>query len=138
MKIEFANRITVKQFNCLRAAVGWQELDNKQAKTGIKNSIVFVACHKKQPIGMARIITDGGYIIFIADVIVLPVYQGKGIGTKLMNKVMKYISNQQNEGYKFLISLGASKGKEQFYEKFGFKQRPNDESGAGMSIWKSE
>ena len=30
--------------------------------------------------------------------------------------------------------LGASKGKEGFYEKFGFVSRPNEELGAGMIL----
>lgn len=31
--------------------------------------------------------------------------------------------------------LGASKGKEAFYEKFGFVSRPNEELGAGMILF---
>ena len=31
--------------------------------------------------------------------------------------------------------LGASKGKESFYEKFGFISRPNEELGAGMILY---
>ena len=32
--------------------------------------------------------------------------------------------------------LGASKGKEAFYEKFGFISRPNESLGAGMILYK--
>ena len=135
MKIEIKDGITVEQFNTLRAAVGWATLEDVQAQTGINNSISFVAYYENQAVGMARIITDGGYVIFIADVIVLPEYQGKGIGRQLMEKVMGYIGEQKKDGYKFMVSLGSATGKEGFYEKFGFRQRPNDRSGAGMSIW---
>ena len=31
--------------------------------------------------------------------------------------------------------LGAAKGKEGFYEKFGFVTRPNDDVGAGMILY---
>ncbi len=31
--------------------------------------------------------------------------------------------------------LGASKGKESFYEKFGFISRPNEDLGAGMILY---
>lgn len=41
-------------------------------------------------------------------------------------------------GDKIMFILGAAKGKEDFYEKFGFKQRPNDFSGSGMSMWKTK
>jgi hypothetical protein len=34
-----------------------------------------------------------------------------------------------------MINLMAARGKEGFYKKFGFIERPNDEKGAGMSQW---
>ena len=36
-------------------------------------------------------------------------------------------------GYKFIIT--ARKGKEPFYAKLGFVERPNEEAGAGMNQW---
>ena len=41
-------------------------------------------------------------------------------------------------GDKIMFILGAAKGKEGFYEKFGFKVRPNDFNGSGMSMWKAK
>lgn len=38
-------------------------------------------------------------------------------------------------GYKVKLNLNSAKGKEPFYEKFGFKIRPNEECGAGMDQW---
>ena len=38
-------------------------------------------------------------------------------------------------GYKVKITLNSAKGKETFYEQFGFKVRPNDDAGAGMDQW---
>lgn len=35
-----------------------------------------------------------------------------------------------------MFILGAAKGKEAFYEKFGFNKRPNEQSGHGMSMYK--
>lgn len=37
-----------------------------------------------------------------------------------------------------MFILGAARGKEAFYEKFGFKVRPNDFSGSGMSMWRTK
>jgi hypothetical protein len=34
-----------------------------------------------------------------------------------------------------MICLLAAKGKEEFYKKFGFEERPNEKSGSGMSQW---
>ena len=40
-----------------------------------------------RPIGMARVLGDGGYILYIADVIVLPEHQGPASGY-MMEQVM--------------------------------------------------
>jgi hypothetical protein len=34
-----------------------------------------------------------------------------------------------------MVNLMAAQGKEGFYKKFGFAERPNDGHGAGMSLW---
>ncbi len=47
-----------------------------------------------------------------------------------------YIDNQLKEGWRIKIVIVASKGKEAFYEKLGFKARPNDNDGPGMDMWR--
>lgn len=59
-------------------------------------------------IGMGRIIGDGARIFYIQDVVIHPNFQGKGIGTTIMEKLIAYI------------------------EKFGFQKRPNEFRGNGM------
>ena len=83
-------------------------------------------------IGMSRLVGDHSFIYFIADVIVLPEYQNQGIGTALMKKIMSYLQeNVQDYSY---ITLMSAKGKEAFYEKFGFFKRPTDKFGYGMMV----
>ena len=79
---------------------------------------------------------DKGYIAYLADVIVNPEYQGQGIGKKMVQECIKYIDNQLKEGWHIKIVIVASKGKEAFYEKLGFKARPNDNDGPGMDMWR--
>ena len=40
------------------------------------------------------------------------------------------------EGWRVKIVIVASKGKELFYEKLGFKVRQNDNNGPGMAMWR--
>jgi len=76
-------------------------------------------------------------VFYIQDVIVIPEYQNKGIGTQLMKKVMEYIEKHANDNS--VIGLMSAKGKEKFYEKFGFSIRPNENFGSGMTIfWKKK
>ncbi len=48
---------------------------------------------------------------------------------------MDFIHEQLKPGYKFMVSLCSAKRKEEFYKKFGFIVRPNDDVGSGMHQW---
>ena len=79
MEIEYQNHITVEEYNTLRQSVGWNRIEAEQAQTGLSNSTYQVkAVHGEEVVGMARLISDGGYVVLIAEVIVRPDYQGKG------------------------------------------------------------
>lgn len=80
-------------------------------------------------IGMARVISDGGYVVYIADVIVLPEYQGKGVGQLIMEDVMKYIYEVISDGAPVMVNLMSAFSRESFYEQFGFVKRPTKEVG---------
>jgi GNAT superfamily N-acetyltransferase len=84
---------------------------------------------------MARIVSDGGYVRYIADVVVHPDYQGCGIGKAMINQIMEHIRRGKREDERILVCLMAAKGKEPFYKKCGLEERPNEGHGAGMSIW---
>ena len=72
----------------------------------------------------------------VPDVIVLPDYQNRGIGKELMSKAMEFINKTFIEkGQTIFVNLISAKGRESFYEKYGFEKRPNDKFGAGMSQW---
>ncbi len=49
-------------------------------------------------IGVVRLSWDGGYVAFLSDVIVIPEYQGQGIGKKLVEAVIKRIKDDMS-GY---------------------------------------
>lgn len=132
--VKFVHSIDVKEYNFLRKSVGWNELSANQAITGLKNSAYIVAATLgEQTIGMSRVVSDGGYIAYIADVVVYPEYQGYGIGKTMMKMVMQYIQENMNEGETVFVNLMAAKGREPFYSQFGFEERPNEKHGAGMT-----
>ena len=47
----------------------------------------------------------------------------------------RVIWDQLKPGYKFMVSLASAKGKEDFYKKFGFIARPDEDHGPGMHQW---
>jgi len=132
--IQFVHTIEEEEYNFLRKSVGWPVLSARQALLSINNSSYFVACrHDSKTIGMTRVAGDGGYIAYIADVIVIPEYQGLGIGKTMVGMAMQAIKDGMQEGETVFVNLMAAKEKEPFYNKFGFVVRPNEAHGAGMT-----
>ena len=63
---------------------------------------------------------------------VVPEYQSKKIGTEIMKKIVEIINDYKKINPNIRVYLGASKGKENFYKKFGFKTRQEADLGEGM------
>ena len=134
--IAYKHEITPEDYNNMRLAVGWRVLNPIQADTGLKNSAYLVsAWDDKKPVGMARVISDGGYMTLIVDVMVVPEYQGQGIGKQLLENINSWLDSLGESGNCIMVNLMATTGNEGFYEKLGFEARPNDRMGAGMVRW---
>lgn len=134
--IIYDHDLEVSDYNNLRDLVGWGMIPEKQARAGLNRSdFVIAAKDGERTVGMSRVLTDGGCVALILDVVVHPDYQGKGIGRTLMQSVMNFINHRIELGEESYICLMAAKGKEDFYKKFGFEERPNDNRGAGMTQW---
>ena len=134
MNITYINTISVEDCNRLRDSAGWPQVHPDQLETGLKNSAFIVAAKDgENTVGMARLVSDGGHVVFIVDVLVLPEYQRKGIGKTMMGKIMEYVHGKLKNGYFIQVDLMAAKSKEKFYEEFGFIKRPNENYGSGMT-----
>ena len=135
-EIKYVQDITPEEYMQLRRDVGWKEFPLEQAKACIDNAY-YVVCVRdgEKAIGVVRLLWDGGYIAFLSDVIVDAAYRGQGIGKTLVESCLIQLKKDMKPGYKVKITLNSAKGKEPFYEKFGFKVRPNDDAGAGMDQW---
>lgn len=134
--ITYRNEISTEAYHTLRHGVGWKALDSAQAARGLKNSAYLIsAWDGGLPAGMARVISDGGYMFLIVDVMVLPEYQGRGIGREMMNRINSWIDELARDGSCIMVNLMATPGNESFYEKLGFVTRPNHHMGAGMVRW---
>ena len=136
MTITYTNQISLVDYQALRQAVGWPKIEEKMAEIGLQNSqYIISAIHDGKTIGMARVVGDGGYYMTVVDVIVLPEYQGKGIGKTMMQKVIEYAQSCVSGEQIANVALFSAKGREPFYEQRGFVARPDDNFGAGMMMY---
>lgn len=136
MNIVYKECISVEDYNTLREAVGWGTLCDEQVRQGLEHSTYVISgYYKDKIIGSARIIWDRGYIAYLADVMVMPEYQKMGIGYYMVEQAITFVKSQLKAGWKIKIVLISAKGKEAFYKKFGFNERPNEDAGSGMDMW---
>lgn len=127
----------VEEFNFLYDAVKWGHYDERISRKSLENTIYSVSVYDDQKIiGYGRIIGDGICFLYIHDVMVIPEYQSKKIGTMIMNKLIQKIEEIEKENPSVRVYLGASKDKEEFYKKFGFINRIDAGLGHGMILQK--
>ena len=129
------NYNNVKEFNFLYDSVGWGAYDENITKRALDNTFYSISIYDDNKIiGYGRLIGDTICFIYIQDVMVKPEYQNKKIGTMIMNKLLEKINKLKKDNPDIRVYLGASKGKERFYEKFGFIKRTDINLGHGMIL----
>ena len=126
---------SVEEFNYLYDAVGWGSYDKKVSEKALANTMYSVSVYDDDKIiGYGRIIGDGICFLYIHDVMVTPKYQNKKIGSQIMDKLLEKVNQIKVENPYVRVYLGASKGKEKFYERFGFITREDANLGRGMIL----
>ena len=128
------NTLTPEEHMALWESAGWGSLDRELVETSLRNSYAaFAVRDGERAVAMARLIGDGGMAFFLKDLIVSPEYQGKGIGSELLEHIEDFIRGELKEGWRSFLQLISAKGKEEFYLKCGYKAHPHEHSGAGFT-----
>jgi GNAT superfamily N-acetyltransferase len=181
---------TVEEYQALRRAAGWAEVDAEAVARGLVNSLfsVCVVCGERPSeedaesqaggsvgvspaqfredgsagaspaargrgpllgsagaspsrssehgdiIGCGRVVGDGGVYFYVQDVMVLPAYQRQGLGRRIMDAIMAYIS--AHAGSNSFIGLMAANGVAPFYYRYGFTERPPNRPGM-FRMWQT-
>ncbi|MEM8657664.1 MAG: GNAT family N-acetyltransferase [Pseudomonadota bacterium] len=111
-----------ERYLALRAGAGLDARSLAAAEIGLANSLCGVLVEGPEgPIGMGRIIGDGGCFAQVTDIAVLPAYQGRGLGTRIVAALLDWADANLPEGC--YISLIADPGAERLYERAGFAHR---------------
>lgn len=119
---------TISEFQELRESTGWDMLSDRAVEKALPNSLFSVcAVVEGRTIGMGRVIGDGAIYFYIQDVIVLPEFQKKGIGYKIMRELEKWL--KENAPENSFIGLMAAEGVRDFYLGFDYLERPTKAPG---------
>ena len=126
----------VEEYNHLRTAVGWRAIRKERAERDLTHTWYAVTAvnDRDETIGMGRLISNGGYVVMLVDMIVLPEYQGCGIGRQIMDKIKARVESEGSKDDPVMFALISAPGKEGFYRKFGLKNT----EGSSMQHWSDE
>ncbi|QDR79550.1 GNAT family N-acetyltransferase [Sporomusa termitida] len=116
MRYEFSSQVFAKDISELRKSVGWNSMENCY-EISLNRSYFYICCYEESKlIGFLDVISNGATDAYIQDVMVNPEYQGKGVGTSLMNKAIKKLK----EDNIYMISVIFKEALLPFYKKFEF------------------
>lgn len=82
-----------------------------------------------QPVGMGRVIGDGGWYFHIADMAVHPQHQRKGLGDAILKTLLNQIRQEAPPDGEPYISLFADEAGRRLYHKNGFQDAAPEELG---------
>lgn len=110
---------SVETYLRLRAESGLDARTVEAAEAGLPGSWHAVTVfHGDQPIGMGRVVGDGGCCFQLVDICVLPAHQGRGLGKTIMAALMGELERRAPQGA--YVSLIADGDAHVLYRKFGF------------------
>ena len=113
---------------------GWNDdyrLTPEELTAAVTASTLTVSArYDHQLVGFGRMLSDGVLHGMIYEMIVLPQFQGRGIGSEILRRIL---TRAEDIGIRE-IQLFCAKGKEPFYIRHGFERR--SENAPGMTLRK--
>lgn len=116
------NILQAEDFVRLRLQTGFAEIPVEHARKALQNGLLNVsALFHGELVGMGRLVGDGAMYWYLQEIIILPEFQRKGIGTMIVDHLVDYAKANSITGKFTTIGGVSAKGKEPFYEKMGFE-----------------
>ena len=118
IKISDTRDIAIEKIIELYKANEWSSAEKpNQLYNGLINShSLITAWDENQLIGLGNAISDGFLVVYYPHMLVLPAYQGQGIGKMILDKMQEIYSN-------FHMQMLTADGRAiDFYQKNGFEK----------------
>lgn len=124
---------SVELYQHLRVATGLSPKSTAAATAGLAGTWhAVVAHHGDRPVGMGRVVGDGGTAFQIVDMCVLPEHQGRGLGKQIMTALMEDL--RQRAPRTAYISLIADGEARHLYARYGFAETAPDSVGMALRL----
>jgi len=107
---------SAKQIADLRQAVGWNRMESCYENEHMNSYFHISVYDGEKLIGYIDTVSNSITDAYIQDLMVHPEYQGKGIGTELMNRTIAYLKERKV----YMISVVFEERLLPFYKRFGF------------------
>ncbi len=104
----------------LYQAVGWTNYTNKpqMLEQSLSHSLViYLALDGDAVVGLIRLVGDGFSSVLVQDLIVLPIYQCRGIGSSLMKEALE----DYKDAYQVQLVTDQTEKNVGFYRSMGFE-----------------
>jgi len=114
----------MKAILSLYNSVGWLNYTNNPSmlEAACRNSLkILAAWNDDKLIGIIRAVGDGVSIVYIQDIIVLPEYQRRGVGGRLVNEIDMLFPNV----YQKVLLTDNQTNSLGFYQRCGFSLSDN-------------
>lgn len=114
--------LKAEEFLDVIVQIGWSTREQMSIEGLIKaiassTQVYCIRNDEAKVIALARVLSDNYIFSTIPEVMVVPNLQKTGLGTALVNEIIKDFGHT-------IIFFGAQKGNEEFFEKFGFVKGP--------------
>lgn len=115
-------------------SVGWTNYTSNpnMLKNAFNHSLkIFGVYDEEKLVGIIRVVGDGYSMVYIQDIIVLPEYQRKGIGTLLLEKILL----EYKDVYQKALMTDNTEKTIQFYKSVGFMMDTDVECRAFFKVY---
>lgn len=120
MTIKEYERFELSEIMELYSAAGWINYTrNPQVLiSAYKNSLMTVGAYDDDDrlVGIIRVVGDGASVVFVQDLLVMPEYRRRGIGSRLL----EYVIAKYNDVYQMELLTDGTPESEAFYRSNGF------------------